>query len=94
MTKNNDMKLIKGINEKNLDNYFGKTKETKSESDIWRVSLLLSKEDERAINEGFEALPRKYKAIRDYFREGMLEIAKRDKEKGDKIKELMKDLDK
>ncbi len=83
--KSGKMALHKG----NLDAFFGKTKKESVESDIWRVSLMLTKEDQEIIEKGFESLPRKYKAMRDYFREAMLEIAKRDIEKGQLIQQAV-----
>ena len=92
MTNKGKMTMIKTTEDEKLDSFFG-TKKEDAAQEAWRVSLIFTKEDEKIIREGFAALPRNYKAIRDYFREAVLEIASRDKEKGVKIKELMNGLE-
>lgn len=87
--KSGKMALHKG----NLDAFFGNASKKTEPDNIWRVSLMLTKEDQEIIEKGFESLPRKYKAMRDYFREAMLEIAKRDIEKGHLIQRAVEKIE-
>ncbi len=61
----------------------------------WKVSLLnnLTLADKEIISAGLKALPRDKSAMQDYFRDSTLEIARRDIEKGERLKKAMKDLD-
>lgn len=87
--KTGKMKLVKP-QDNDLEAFFGKTKKEKSDADVWRVSFVFSKEDEKIIKQGMESLPRKYKSMNGYIREKMLEAAARDIQKGEEIAEILK----
>lgn len=78
-----------------LDKFFGKDDKIQpSDENIWRVSLMFTKEEEETCRLGFEALPRKKRAMRDYQKEAILDQARKDIEKGNLLKKAMEDLDK
>ena len=78
MTNNNDMKLVKGINDKNLDNYFGKSQSAKpkgkvSQSNIvWEVETELE-EAKKGHADCFDKMN-----WNDYQKNAVLEKARRD----------------
>lgn len=91
MTKIGGMTLIKGNQDKKLDEFFGTKKEKKKEKP-YQANIILTLEEEEELKAGHNACLEKM-PLYEYTKRAVLEKAKADVERRKKIDEAIKDLD-